>query len=84
MASIRKTLQRARDYARFLRDWREFRRQQARGGGESPALRWKDRYAILGEWTKETRLDAHYTYHPAWAARILALTTAALQKALGE
>lgn len=64
-----------RDWARYLRDYREFRRQQALPGGDAfPPLRWSDHYTVLGEWTKETALDAHYVYHPAWAARILAQT----------
>src|SRR5512133_174025 len=73
--SLRRKLDRARDFTRYLRDYREFRRQQeGGGGGTSPPLRWGDRYPILGEWTKETGFDPHYVYHPAWAARILAET----------
>jgi len=33
---------------------------------------WKDRYPCLKDNTLNTGFDAHYIYHPAWAARILA------------
>lgn len=33
---------------------------------------WKDRYPQLFDKTINTGFDAHYIYHPAWAARILA------------
>lgn len=33
---------------------------------------WKDRYLIFNEATISTDFDAHYLYHTAWAARILA------------
>ena len=38
------------------------------------SLNWEDRYPILNEDTSQTSFDAHYVYHPAWAARILAET----------
>ncbi len=34
--------------------------------------RWEDHYAIFGESGSTTDFDAHYVYHTAWAARILA------------
>lgn len=33
---------------------------------------WEDRFPQLYDRTAETPFDAHYLYHPAWAARILA------------
>lgn len=36
------------------------------------SCRWKDHLACLNENTGYTGFDAHYIYHPAWAARILA------------
>jgi SAM-dependent methyltransferase len=39
---------------------------------------WKERYPILNEKTSTTHFDSHYTYHPAWAARILAQTRPSL------
>ena len=35
-------------------------------------LSWNDRIPIMNEKTSATYFDAHYIYHPAWAARILA------------
>jgi SAM-dependent methyltransferase len=35
-------------------------------------IQWKDRYPCLNDRTETTPFDAHYIYHPAWAARILA------------
>lgn len=32
---------------------------------------WKDIYPCLGDKTETTGFDAHYIYHPAWAARIV-------------
>lgn len=32
---------------------------------------WENIYPCLNDNTKETDFDAHYVYHPAWAARIL-------------
>jgi SAM-dependent methyltransferase len=34
-------------------------------------LEWRDRYPCLDENTNATMFDAHYIYHPAWAARIV-------------
>jgi SAM-dependent methyltransferase len=36
--------------------------------------KWSDRYPCLDENTATTSFDAHYTYHPAWAARIISQT----------
>jgi SAM-dependent methyltransferase len=38
------------------------------------SLKWSNRYPCLGEATAMTGFDAHYIYHPAWAARIVAQT----------
>ncbi|NEP31283.1 MAG: DUF268 domain-containing protein [Moorea sp. SIO3B2] len=35
------------------------------------AIKWKERYPILNENTTTTAFEPHYTFHPAWAARIL-------------
>lgn len=35
-------------------------------------VRWEDKYPWLHDNTPNTGFDAHYIYHPAWAARILA------------
>lgn len=38
------------------------------------SVEWKDMYPCLGDKLPGTPFDHHYTYHPAWAARILAQT----------
>lgn len=37
-------------------------------------MSWSDRYACLDERTSVSGFDAHYTYHSAWAARVLSQT----------
>jgi len=34
-------------------------------------LQWEERRIIKGENTPNTNFDAHYLYHPAWAARVI-------------
>ncbi len=41
-------------------------------------MHWKDRYPCLNDNCGTTPFDAHYTYHPAWAARIIAQTKPAV------
>lgn len=38
------------------------------------AMRWEDRYPCLNDATSTTGFDAHYLFHTAWAARVLAQT----------
>lgn len=40
--------------------------------GERFKCKWEDRYPCLFDNTATTSFDAHYLYHTAWAARILA------------
>lgn len=42
------------------------------GDGGRFKCRWKDRWPCLHDATDNTSFDAHYLYHTAWAARILA------------
>jgi len=37
-------------------------------------MNWQDKYPCLNDNTEKTKFDAHYIYHPAWAARILTQT----------
>lgn len=55
----------------FLRDFLGFAKMQRRGKQRFP-VKWHDRYPVLDENTPGTAFDAHYIYHPAWAARIIA------------
>lgn len=63
LKAIKRKYLQERDYYLFNRLNKEDRRF---------CLDRKDIYFIDGENTKETLFDAHYIYHPAWAARILA------------
>jgi SAM-dependent methyltransferase len=69
-------LKRLAKYPKFVADYRAFRRL-SRGKDRPATLRWKDTLPQLNEATPTTHFDSHYTYHPAWAARILAATNPA-------
>jgi SAM-dependent methyltransferase len=65
-------------YPSFVRDYFMFRRLakiEKRNGKdtlERQPLKVGDIYPQLFDNTGKTHFDAHYTYHPAWAARIIA------------
>jgi hypothetical protein len=61
---------------RFRQEYQQFRRLQENNSRFQ--LDWKNRCPILNEKTAKTEFDAHYVYHPAWAARILSKTRSAL------
>jgi SAM-dependent methyltransferase len=60
-------------YCAYLKDYVQFKALSAQTV-ERYSLCWKDRYPCLLDRTAKTEFDLHYTYHPAWAARILAET----------
>src|SRR5262245_35638182 len=68
-------LQRWFRYARYIHDFRFFRKQIA---DQRFVLRWRDRLAFIDDRTANTPFDRHYIYHPAWAARVLARTRPAM------
>ncbi len=66
-----------------LANWRDRRRKKGAfyqqflsfsrlPGGDRLPLDWQDRYPCLDDDTGSTLFDKHYTYHTAWAARVLA------------
>lgn len=57
----------------FIRDLKTFKKLTQGTQSRFP-LGWDDIYPRLGDKTASTTFDRHYVYHPAWAARILALT----------
>ena len=59
-------------YAQYSAEFREFSSLQKKMDNRFGALEWRDRYPCLADKTQNTSFDAHYTYHPAWAARIVA------------
>lgn len=60
-------------YLQYIKDYLTFARQ-SKAGTVRFALKWQDRYPCLTDRVGTTAFDRHYTYHPAWAARILAQT----------
>lgn len=53
-------------------DYTQFRKLSK--SSDRSGISFSKRKKILGENTTRTRFDAHYIYHPAWAARIIAET----------
>jgi hypothetical protein len=68
---MRGQLRRARTYGRYLGDYWSFYRMSRRARRDLP-LRWRDRYPCLNERTATASFEPHYTFHTAWAARVLA------------
>jgi SAM-dependent methyltransferase len=64
-------------FRRFTADFRAFRRL-SNAAASRFNVDWADRYPCLDDFTSSTPFDAHYLYHPAWAARIIAETRPAL------
>jgi hypothetical protein len=65
---VQRQLRRAADYGRFAREFAAFSALSSRAGRKVP-LRWRP---CLDDRTQTTSFDRHYTYHTAWAARVLA------------
>ena len=60
-------------YFELKKTFKKFKKLSVKNGDRFSVL-WDDIFFISKENTKNTEFDAHYIYHPAWAARILALT----------
>ena len=58
-------------YLGFMKAFLAFRKLSQQSRYRFP-LRWKDRYPCLKENITQQDIEPHYTYHPAWAARIVA------------
>jgi hypothetical protein len=58
---------------RFAREFRTFASLHRSQRPELP-LDWRDRWPRLNDRTEHLPFDAHYIYHTAWAARVLAAT----------
>lgn len=70
-------------YQRFMAEFSEFRRLSENRPERFP-IQWKARVPCLDDWTTVTPFDPHYTYHPAWAARIIAETRPAKHVDIGS
>jgi len=58
-------------YPSFIRDYIGFRRSLKTNSDNRFSLTLKGLYPSLFDKTTHTNFDPHYTYHPAWAARII-------------
>ena len=58
---------------RFALEFRQFALAHRSARPELP-LEWRDRWPRLNDRTEHLPFDAHYIYHTAWAARVLAAT----------
>lgn len=63
--------------------FREFERQQSSSERRLP-MHWRERMPMLGDSTPGTSFDAHYVYHTAWAARVLARQPPVLHVDIGS
>jgi SAM-dependent methyltransferase len=70
-------------FRRFVADFRAFRGLSSTADGRFD-VDWGDRYPCLDDYTATTAFDAHYLYHPAWAARIVAATKPKLHIDIGS
>lgn len=76
LKKIYKLLNRAKNYIKSinmnrvaLMEFNAFKKKSNRF-----EMNWDDKFLIFSDKTTETFFDAHYIYHPAWAARILSKT----------
>ncbi len=65
-------LTRQREYAGFVRQWRQFRAAARAAGDARFALSTINLYPIVQENTATTSFERHYVFHPAWATRKVA------------
>lgn len=56
-------------YLRFLNDYRKFGVKNL--DYSRFEMSFLNQYPCLTDWTEKTGFDAHYIYHPAWAARVV-------------
>lgn len=59
-------------YALYVYDFYRFRRMMFETTKRFRRIRWGERYPCLYDRTSFTGYDAHYIYHVAWAARVIA------------
>ncbi len=65
-------IRRYHKYIQYLFDFNQFSQLQKKNSRVRFTLDWRERYPCVDEKTTTTSFDAHYIYHPAWAARIIA------------
>ena len=57
------------NFPRFVIDYWRFKKKSK--NERFPSLRLRDLYPCLTDRTIDTPIEPHYTYHPAWAARVV-------------
>jgi hypothetical protein len=60
-------------YISFIGEFIAFRNRAIKSG-RNPIPTWSERYACFNYKTTDTKIDRHYVYHTAWAARVLERT----------
>lgn len=65
--------QQKKQYTEYLADWKRFSEDYSQSSKRLPLL-WENRFPITHDKTSYTPYDRHYTYHPAWAMRVLLKT----------
>jgi SAM-dependent methyltransferase len=73
ISQILEDQRRSKAAGRFEADFTAFQALSRQEGDRLPVRR-EDLYPCLDDGSANTSFDAHYIYHPAWAARILART----------
>lgn len=76
--SVYNFLQKNTKYLQYSAEFKRFKTLQKAEDHRFDLLKWEDRYSVLSDKTATTSFDAHYIYHPAWAARIIAQTRPSL------
>ncbi|OGH88683.1 MAG: hypothetical protein A3J93_01135 [Candidatus Magasanikbacteria bacterium RIFOXYC2_FULL_42_28] len=71
---VKKFIKRQIAKKEFCRQFELFKKQN----DDRFSVNWSEKFPCLDDNTGETNFDAHYIYHPAWAARVLAQTKPAV------
>ncbi|KKQ33957.1 MAG: hypothetical protein US50_C0067G0005 [Candidatus Nomurabacteria bacterium GW2011_GWB1_37_5] len=69
---IERPIDNLRTYINFVNDFLLFKKKSKENSRFE--ITWKNRNPQLFDKTGNTSFDIHYTYHPAWAARIIEKT----------
>jgi SAM-dependent methyltransferase len=81
-SKVRSTANSVFGLPRFLRDWLTFSRLNQK----DHRFKWaaSELYPCISDATESTGFDRHYTFHTAWAARVLAETRPAVHHDIGS
>ena len=65
-------IKKIKSHLKFKKEFKKF--QNISRNDNRFSLNWENKCPCLSDKTTQTKFDAHYIYHPAWAARILEKT----------